>query len=187
MKAPKRDTQRKAASAARRSAEGPVTSSRPKKPARKEKAHAPVAAPAAPRKLKPAPPVTDCAKCGKLAESRGEARRLRRALADVERLLAAGGHGCLPITDEQLAETLRTVAGQDLALAAAQPGKTLRAGNSSHSEKLAAAKIVKEWLLGGDKQRLEHSVKAEYDLSRLTDDEVATLEVLLLKATPEGA
>jgi len=141
----RRDRKSKAATAAQRSTKAPAI---PKKPARKEKAHAPAAA-----KLKPAPPITDCLKCSKLREARADAThwkhqaekylgeleaRTKAALAGVAVVLDKGA--VERILEEELHPTFRQVVGvfRDIALNAAAEDK----------DRIKAASIVKDQVAG---------------------------------------
>jgi len=79
-----------------------------KKPARKEKSHAPVAP-----KLKPAPPITDCLKCRKLADEKRETTRLRKALTRRDEL--------------DRARVLATMAGQPVVMSDAEVQSAIEA------------------------------------------------------------
>lgn len=170
MKAPKRDTQPKAAQAARRSAEGPKPSKTPRGgAAAARRAHnpkvagsipAPATKPARPRKLKPAPPITDCLKCQKLREAKADAThwrnqakkylgeleaRTKAALAGVAVVLDKGA--VERILEEELHPTFRQVVGvfRDIALNAAAEDK----------DRISAAKVVKDQVAGPIKQKMQ--------------------------------
>lgn len=163
MKGPKRDTQQKAAPAARRSAEGPVTSSRLKKPARKEKAHAPVAAaPVRPRKLKPTPPVTDCLKCQKLATLARENTRLLKRIDQLEqmeraRVAAAIAGGPVAISDEQLQEAIHAAYAPAFAEVLAVPVTVALSPAEDAGDRLKAVQMIVERMAGKVTDKVEHS------------------------------
>lgn len=171
--APKRDTQRKAAQAARRSAKGPSTSPTPRggaaaaRRAHNPKAAGSIPAPATkPRNLKPAPPVTDCLKCSKIATVRRElaaALRLVEKMESEERTriaaAAAGVGGCLSDEDIEAAKerVFHPLFEQVLQVAvniALSPAE--EAG-----DRLKAVMIVKDEVAGKVTDKVDHTTKGK--------------------------
>lgn len=167
----KRGTQPKAASAVRRSADAPVTPSRAGQTASRrahnpKKAGSTPAVATKPRKLKPAPPVTDCLKCSKIAAVRRErdaALRLVERLQAEERTrleaAAAGIGGCLSDEDIQAAkervfhplfeQVLRVAV--NIALSPAEEA----------GDRLKAVMIVKDEVAGKVTDKVDHTSKGK--------------------------
>lgn len=171
MKGPKRDTRKKAAGAAGRSAEAPVS---PKSPrggaAAARRAHNPKVAgsipapatsrPGRPHKLAPPPPVTDCAKCRKLAEAKADATRWHALATKLQgeidaRTKAALAGICVTLDDAAIAKVVQEVYHPCFAEVLAVSRDIALNPAAEDKDRLKAVGMIKDQVAGPPKQRHE--------------------------------
>ncbi len=134
-----------------------------------------------PPKLKPAPPVTDCAKCQKLAAEKREVTRLRRELermigldrARVEMALA-GGPVCL--SDTEVNDVMQRVYAPAFEQVVRVPLEIALSCSEDAGDRLKASQMITERIAGKVTDKLEHTLRAQVNLSRASDEEIAVLE-----------